>query len=185
MSAKTNDLAFTLETEVSSGFEPGEASLRLTAEVLRVTDDGIRGIGWDRYGVPHGELADLTVTGYANTDWDHTYGFHVAYGRPYSVELDRAKAMVRVLGRVERHLKAMSQPSPHSIHYDNPESYTDYLLRVAKILGVGQYVVWGERRPNGTRPWRLLDGGADGAAAWLDERLAEFRKQYPVKEGAA
>ncbi len=177
---QSSELVFELSAELLPGFDR-DASLHLTADVARITDDGLRGLGWPGlYDDDHPELADLTVTGYLGTDWAHTYGHHVSFGRPTNVELDRARSMVKVLGRVERRLERMSAWTATQ-DYNPPRDYTDYLLRVAKILGIRRFGTFGERRPNGTRPWVDL-GGPDEAAAWLAQQQADYRERYPVRQ---
>jgi hypothetical protein len=179
---KKDPLVVSLEAEISPGFEPGDASLRYVVKVLRLTEDGIRGISWSPYGDDYPELADLTVRAWAGVDWEGTYGWEVSYLGPYDVDLAHAEAMVRTLRRITRRLEALDGRPGQD--YTPARSFPEYVLRVAKWLKVKQFGTWGERRPNGTRPWIELDGPA-GATAWLEGQLASFREQYPIRQPAS
>lgn len=152
--------------------------LVLRAELVHLTPEGeVRNIlDSDDHG-----LASFQVRGQTTLDGiDHgtTYGWGYAYESPYSVDLRRARAMVATLHRLERRLERLTERLGY------PESFGAYVLRVAEVLGVRDFVVWDTDHQTGklaSRGPRELP--ARVAADWYATRVREFHASAKPAEG--
>jgi hypothetical protein len=129
-------------------------------------------------------LADLTIAAQASVqadgrryDGERLYGWDVEYRDAGYVDLERARVMVGRLGRIHRRLEAMRDRLGY------PESFAAYLLRVATILGIREFVVWTPpRRGAGLYAdgeLRIMRGGT-AAAAWIEQQTREFFDAHPA-----
>ncbi len=115
----------------------GADSNRFSLTFVHIHEDGkIRNIESD------GALSDLEIRGAQSTDFDcEAYAWHCTYHDPYSVELPRARLMVKTLERIERGLAKIEGERGCA------QDFGEYVARVAHALGVKR-VVWtvGEAR---------------------------------------
>ena len=105
------------------------------------------------------ELAALTVHGYHGCVFSDSilqdWGLGVSYRELYDVDGPTAARMASTLARVERSLDAQT------VELGECESFGEYVLRVARALGVSRFMVRvGEQRGSlySDSTWRELDG---------------------------
>jgi hypothetical protein len=122
---------------------------QLVAAVVQLTDEGVRGLGYYCTD-PVAELADFKVTAYLSRDLPHAWGWRHEY-QPYTVGLDRARAMSRVLGRVDRGLASLRHQLGH------PDDLHTYLLHVAWTLDIRLFLLPRERPHTGGGRFRQVD----------------------------
>jgi hypothetical protein len=128
-------------------------------------------------------LASLQVRGQTTlhtSDAGRTYGWGYAYDQPYQVDLDRARAMVATLGRLERRLAKLNERLGY------PESFGAYLLRVAEVLGVRDFVIWDTDHQTGRRSAhgpREVPGTV--AVDWYATRVRKFHDSATPNEESA
>jgi hypothetical protein len=142
----TPELSFLLRSTVDRDRAFGDDPLlSLRAEVVTVLPDSgeVRYFGsWD-----NPEFDGLCVTAYAAKGFaagvlDHTYGWNVEYLNVHSVRLDRAEAMTKMLRKVDKALRRQTDAGDWPLHF------AEYLLRVARAIGVTK-VGWNRsERPN-------------------------------------
>ena len=84
-------------------------------------------------------MADLHIHSQINLERDKVpviadiYGWSISYRRPFTVDLQIARAMVRTLGKIDRYL------DKQTIKYDYPQEYITYIQRIAysmKVKGI-------------------------------------------------
>lgn len=147
-------------------------TLRFTVQPVRVTADGtIRNFTDTLGGEP---LADLAITpqlDHVAAD-PHPYGWRTEYRQPYAVDLRRAQTMVTVLRKIDRGLERMRGQLGH------PESFTAYLARVARALGVTRFCWATERRgwAHDDNEHRFAD--ADEMTHHVNRLCRDFAKEH-------
>lgn len=149
----------------------GDRVLRLTARLVYFDGGEIRNFVGGSFD-PHA-LEDLTVTAQADRASDDAYGWRVEYSRPYSVDLRRAEQMAKTLRKVDAGLRRIEKRDGY------PESFGQYLARVATVLGVDPQRRGWRKGPdaNGIVPpgeWRWTD--ASGLTAHVRQVVHEFKK---------
>lgn len=118
--------------------------LHITAKPVEINESHIRSLTWhSEYAErdePHTALANLRL--YCQNSSDNaksgqsSYGWTTDFHQPFSVPLERSRSMVRVLSRIERQTNRLTQT------LGKPESFAQYVLRVAKVLRVSTFVVF-------------------------------------------
>jgi hypothetical protein len=81
--------------------------LHFTGRLVVQHDGELRGA--DRYAERERGLQDLTVTAQRDTSAKHFYGFEVSYREPYSVRLEDAELMVKVLRKIRRRMDQLRE----------------------------------------------------------------------------
>lgn len=148
------------------------------AYLVQVNEDGnVRNLRDDYRGDPGFGLADLQITAQADLGIRFSadggwYGLHAEYRDVFSVDGDRAEAMVKVLRKVKKAFEAVGEDVRWGRDLD---SFTDTVMRALGVKGVLL-----DAGPNGTGNW-----GHDGhryeevtlfdAVAWANTQLAELR----------
>jgi hypothetical protein len=142
---------------------------------------GLRNCLWtSRWDGLAGEWDSFTLTAQADghTSW---YGWHAEFREPFSVGLEHAKAMVKVLRTVEARLASIASK------YGQPGGFAEWAARVHSATGTRATA-----RPFGWRvsgPARDLDGSGyqwmdtDGLRSWLDGQLTAFRRAHGLGQG--
>jgi hypothetical protein len=140
--APTANLALQLSVEEKEGY------WHIRATAVRYSDtDGLRSIGESDYArvdgeflnILGGELRGLQLS-CQNTDdnarkGETSYGWHSEYRNIFSVNQSYATQMASVLNRLAKKMEAVSN------ELGWPESFSAYVLRVAKCLGIKTFVV--------------------------------------------
>lgn len=129
MTSKKHDIRLVLHTRKDSLPDV----LAITLRVVEVTEKReVLNPVYSAYGDDNfDKLDDLVISAQANTeDNDGSfYGWSVDYRQPYNVSLDRAKDMVKVLTKIDRHLTKLSA------RFGAPQDFAEYAGRVADALG--------------------------------------------------
>ena len=147
------------------------------AAAVRYSDaDGLRSIGDHDYVRVDGELLDLPgaelrglEVSCQNSDdnarkSETSYGWRTEYRHVFSIDREYANQMASVLNRLTKKMQAVSD------ELGSPESFSGYVLRVAKCLGIKTFVVC--TRPG--QPFRF-DGeyraiDANQAGYWMTDQ---------------
>ncbi len=165
-------LALLLDLDTSHGV------YRLTGEVLYrdpEPDDGYDGWlrpSWERYG-PESlrRFADLIVTAYLDRSGGRSYGYRVEF-RPHHIEhVTQASEIAATLRKVNAGLARMDREDG----YLTDEQFHAFVLRVCKILRVGEVLVRNSERArmaSGER-YRTVDGS--GLQAWVWHITGEIK----------
>jgi hypothetical protein len=117
-------------------------------------------------------LADLIISTQVDTATESgSYAFEVAYQEPHRVKLEHMEQMVKVLRKVDRHLRRAIES------YGYPTNFSEYVARVAAALGVKKFGYVSVRNPHG---WAHDDQeytwvSVDSARAYIDDLIAGLR----------
>ncbi len=98
---------------------------------------------------PRQPMADLVISAQTDgTSEQSSYGWRVEYRNAYSVDLQRAEEMVRLLRKIERGMAKIER------EFGYCESFGAYVARVAKVLGI---TTFGWRAEDGERSFAYSD----------------------------
>jgi hypothetical protein len=103
---------------------------QLVATVVQLTDDGIHSPGY-YWSDP---AADLAVTAYLSPDQPHAWGWGHQY-QPHTVDLHKARAMSRILARIQRRMANLSE------QLGPPQNFHTYLLHLATALDIHLFLL--------------------------------------------
>jgi hypothetical protein len=125
----------------------------------RYRADEIRNPDMDGALINGVSVADLRIEAYASDNMKdrQSYGWHVRYRDCYSIDAARAGHMAQTLARLDKRLNAMNEAE------GRPEDFAGYVVRVARALGITQYVAQrgeGHGTFYGDNDYRHMDGGA-------------------------
>ena len=130
-------------------------------------------------GGAYNEVADLEITAYVDTEAGvcadgGPYGFEVCF-RPHRVALYQAEAMTRTLRRLTRGLRDLDETRG----YVREGDFLTYLTRVAELLGIRHYYLYGSQRHREMTGERYdrVDGG--GLQQWLRDVA---KNNYPLSK---
>lgn len=142
----------------------GDPFLRFTANIAVMTDDGLRNpqfSAWN-HGDPGGHLADLTVRAQVSRGLDHGgfYGYRAEFA-PYSVNLDLATSIAKVLRMIERKMEALSA------RHGSPTDLAAYMAGLSDAIGAAESQCFGRR----TQASHDLDGSG---FRWMDTNYLRF-----------
>lgn len=128
--------------------EEKDAFWHIHATAVRYSDtDGLRSIGEHDYvrvdgelrDIPGAELRGLELSCQNSDDnarkGETSYGWHSEYRQIFSIDQAYANQMASVLNRLQKKMEAFSE------EIGRPESFSAYVLRVAKCLGIKTFVV--------------------------------------------
>jgi hypothetical protein len=149
----------------------GDVMMNVTLHPVRVAANGtVRNPSSTSW--PREPLADLIITAQVDrVSAESPYGWRTEYRTPYAVDLETAKLMVGALTKVERGLtKIRAELGP-------PETFTAYVARVAKTLGIKRF---GRTAKRG-RGWSHDDNeyvwmDAEGMAYHIQTLTSDFLK---------
>lgn len=156
----------------------GEEQLYFTAEPAAFCADGVLYTpGWQTQhdaGLSE-DLSDLIVEATRNYNYKEWSHYPPEFRRLHSVTLARAETMVRVLRRVNKGMRELSE------RIGRPQSPAQQAAYMATVLGVkgdypfARYVK--EMRPDGTHYHHM---NADSLGEWLHKQEAEYLEKYAV-----
>lgn len=165
--------------------EEKECYWNIRVAAVRYSDtDGLRTIGDHDYvrvdgellDIPGAELRGLEISCQNSDDnarkGETAYGWRTEYRQSYSIDKDYANQMASVLNRLTKKMQAVSD------ELGWPESFSGYVLRVAKCLGIKTFVVCtrpGEPfRFNGE--YRAID--ASQAHYWMTDQERTYIEKH-------
>jgi hypothetical protein len=176
------DIRLLVSTEDTNSF--GDQTLRLTVNVVVLTDDGIRNpsFGWsDETGA--GDLANLQVDAWlGKRDSTWLWPREVEYRSVYDVDLRRAESMVKTLRRINKRFNAMSE------RYGYPQDLAGWLNYLANAVGATKTAVFGylvKRDPH-----TAINAYDDGDYRWvgvnelryhLDKVARDWRDKHGIE----
>lgn len=172
--------ALLLHTEESC-LNPGDPLLSFRLSVVALGDDGeIRnydgdGATADADGLAFGDLviqAQLDLIVGKSVGRSEPYGWKAEYSQPYNVDLRRARAMAKTLGRIERGLARRDETDGYA------ETFAMFAIRVARIIGADQFG-WSRGAPTGdyrTGDYCWTDAG--GLIGELRSRTVAFLREH-------
>jgi hypothetical protein len=167
MSTDSFEPAFLVSSEISDGLDT--PALRIKLSVVKVLADGhIR--NYSDQGWPREPMADLAISAQCDkTSTSGSYGWRVEFAQPYSVNLERAAEMVKVLRSIDRGMDKLKA------QFGYPDTFAEYVARVATVLKVRTFG-WSVERNSG---WSYDDGhyrftDIDGLRAHLDKLQVDF-----------
>lgn len=108
----------------------------IRGNIIKVKEKGIENIGsFDLMGTRQTQYySDLQIRCQSDETIEHTYAWSVEYYSPISVKYKEAFLMYKTLGSINKRLSKMEQ------EIGEPTSFTQFVLRAAKIIGVKWFV---------------------------------------------
>jgi hypothetical protein len=136
-------------------YKRGEIASNIELHPVKLYEDGkIR--NYSDHAWPREEpLADFRITCQLDPGGHEPYGFRAEYRDCYSVDLQRAEEMVKLLRKIDRELRKMSEAE------GPPETFSAYVVRVARVLKVKRYGWTSDKRSmydDNTYHWSNAEG---------------------------
>ena len=141
--------------------------LTLTAQPIRIDDE----TGGPR-NISDGPHCDLSIHAQADPETP-AYGFTTDYRQRYAVGLADLPGMLALLRKIERHT------TKTSARLGYPQTFGEYVVRVADALGITQYMIRASAQRSSTYaddPWTTFDAAT--ARYHLDRLDREYRAEY-------
>jgi hypothetical protein len=181
MDKDKRDIRILLSEERERGDSYFGPTLRITATVVDFQYDHDKGKHCvrnilDGFGGDDG-LANLQASAHsyksdpATDDSAFFIGYAPEYRTPYSVELERAEAMVRTLRKIKRALDKDSET------YGTASNFAEWLPRFARAVGVKDKHPFIIRQGKQTAMYDegdYAERSADHAQRWISDKLSEF-----------
>jgi hypothetical protein len=120
---------------------------------------------------------DLTCTGYAKgREIEGSYGWGIEYRNAYSVDLRRAKQMLKTLAAVDKTMEKMRTQE------GNPQTFGQFVNRFARAIGASYLIVWDPSHKSffyserTYKSWKLAD-----IPFTVDRMIAEFHGKHAAE----
>jgi len=152
--------------------EDGQTFMHIEARPVLVIGGDIRNPNGDSSFVRESgerELADLVISCQVE-HYREPYGYRASYGNVFSVDLERAEAMVKLLRKIDRELNKITA------EWGYAESFGAYVTRVAKALGVNHFMwhIRGQGTMYAENEYRT--GDVPAMQAWCAQQVEEWQR---------
>lgn len=182
MTKPTLDARFIVDVKDESS-SMGDPFLRFRADIVMMTDEGLRNPQFSSWSPdPGSHLADLTVRAQVSRGLDHHgfYGYRAEFA-PYSVNLELATSIAKVLRMIDRKLEAAAA------RHGSPVDLAAYLARLSDAIGATESRCFGRR----TQASHDLDGSGfrwmdtDSLRIFINDQIDQWRTRHGIVRSAA